>query len=108
MAGDRTGDDKRLPYIYAEKLREVFGYPSMDALRKAIRRGTFPLPTYKIGHHIVADREAVKEFFRIRREEALKAVRERVLEQGNLDIKGRPGPKRRSYVDPSPSDDAAS
>lgn len=43
------------PLLQGERLREALGYPTSEALRQAIHRGTVPVPVFEIkhrrGHH---------------------------------------------------------
>lgn len=68
-------EERRSPYLWAEELRVLFHYQSMDGLYRAIREKRFPVKTFKMANRIVADREAVKEYFRRQRAEALESVR---------------------------------
>jgi len=36
------------PMLTGESLREVLGYPSMEAMRQAVSRGTIPVPVFPI------------------------------------------------------------
>jgi hypothetical protein len=63
-----------LPYMNLNELALLFGYKDAKNVRRAIQRGNFELPTYKIHGRIVADTEVVKEFFATRRAEGLRAL----------------------------------
>ena len=57
-----------LPYFTLDEIFELFGYSSKRSAYVAIDRGCFPVPTYKVGRRIVADREVVRTFFARERE----------------------------------------
>lgn len=40
--------DQYGPVVGGESLRKALGYPSMDALRQAMSRGTLPVPVFRI------------------------------------------------------------
>lgn len=40
--------DKYGPMISGDALREVLGYPSLNAMRQAVSRGTIPIPIFSI------------------------------------------------------------
>lgn len=65
-----------LPYYDSKELAIIFNYKTTVTAVAAIKKGHFPVPTYKIGTRHAADKEVVKEFFRERREEGLKRVEE--------------------------------
>lgn len=58
-------------YIELDTLALLFGYKNKETARKAIYSGAFPVATYKLRGSWVADKEAVKEFFRRKRAEAM-------------------------------------
>ena len=60
--------------ISSDDLVELFGYANKASLYSAISRGTFPIPTYKIGKRRVADRELVDGFFARHREQGQAAL----------------------------------
>lgn len=66
----------RLPSLLmsAEELTELWGYKNQNVLYNAIKRGSFPIPTYKHGRHVVADVEVVKAYFKKKRDDGLAAV----------------------------------
>lgn len=63
-------------YLEAEDLMVLFRYKTLDSFYHAVRRGNFPIPTYKVGRRIVADREAVRLFFAEQRARGVEAVTE--------------------------------
>lgn len=63
-----------LPYLTSEDLQLLFGYRTLKCLQQAVRKGNFPVPTYKIGRFIVADKEVVREFFANQREQGLQGL----------------------------------
>lgn len=40
----------RAPFLGGKDLHEVLGYPSADAFRQALSRGTVPVPVFEIEH----------------------------------------------------------
>lgn len=60
-----------IPYLTSDDLMLLFGYKNLQTLYNAVSKGTFPIPTYKIGKYLVADREVAREFFASQRQEAL-------------------------------------
>ena len=60
-----------LPYLTLADLTLIFGYANERETRRAIRRGTLDLPTYKLLGRIVADKEVVQAFFAKKRAEGL-------------------------------------
>ena len=63
-----------LPYVLIEDLTILFNYKNVESTQRAISRGTFPVPTYRVGKRRVADREVVRAYFRKMRDEGLKEV----------------------------------
>jgi len=66
-----------LPYLTSDDLQLLFGYKTLKCLHQAVRRGKFPVPTYRIGRYIVADKEVVRAFFADQREKGLEVIRRR-------------------------------
>lgn len=66
-----------LPYLTSDDLQLLFGYRTLKCLQQAVRNGNFPVPTYKIGRYIVADKEVVRAFFADQREKGLEKIRRR-------------------------------
>ena len=64
------------PYFALVNVYQLFGYTNIASAHNAIRRGSFPVKTYKLGRTIVMDREGVREYFRRRRDEGLAALNE--------------------------------
>ena len=60
--------------VSADDLVHLFGYTSKASLYSAISRGTFPIPTYKMGKRRVAEREVVNTFFARHRDQGLAAM----------------------------------
>lgn len=56
-------------------LAPMFGVTYQTAKNK-VMAGTFPVPTYKLGRRIVADKEVVYAWFAARRERGLAVVRD--------------------------------
>jgi len=63
-----------LPFIKLDDLVYIFDYKNKAAAYMAIKRGTFPVPTYKLVNQIVADKEVVRQFFLQQREEGLASL----------------------------------
>ncbi len=76
MTDDKEKKSPKMPsfLMNAHDLTELWGYASVKVLYSAIERGTFPIPTFKHGRHVVADVEVVKAYFKKHREDGLKAV----------------------------------
>ena len=64
------------PWIALKELADLFGV-TLGSARNAIAENRFPVPTYKLGKRVVADRAVVEQFFAARRAEGLKAVTRR-------------------------------
>ena len=52
-----------LPIIELDQMTEIFGYKNIRATRHAIRRGTFPIKTFKLVGRTVAHAGLVDAFF---------------------------------------------
>jgi len=61
------------PYLTMLEIAELFGI-SKGALMNSISREKFPLPTYRLGRHRVADKQVVEAFFQARRVEGLQNI----------------------------------
>lgn len=61
------------PYMKIEELADVMGMTPKGVLN-SISRGTFPVPTYRLGKARVADRAVVQAFFEARRAEGLVSI----------------------------------
>ena len=62
-----------------DELTALFGYSSERAVKTAIQRDTFPVPTYRIGGprgRIVADTTVVNAYFDAKRDEGLAKLKE--------------------------------
>jgi len=60
----------------AADLAELWGYNNVDVLYNAIARGSFPIPTFHHGKYLVADVEVVKAYFKSKRDQGLRGVRD--------------------------------
>jgi hypothetical protein len=60
-----------IPYLTLKELAALFSYSDEDSARRALKRGTLPIPTYKLHGRIVADVEVVKAYFARKRAEGL-------------------------------------
>ena len=58
-------------FLTTEELTDLFGYASVQSVYTSISKGTFPIPTYKLGKRRVADRAVVQAFFRYHREKGM-------------------------------------
>lgn len=56
-----------MPYVYIDDLANIFNYKNKETAYKAVQAGVFPVATYRLAGQIVADREVIREFFRLRR-----------------------------------------
>ena len=63
-----------LPYVFVEDLTVLFSYKNEASTLRAISRGTFPVPTFRVGKRRAADREVLRAYFRRLRDEGLKEV----------------------------------
>lgn len=54
---------KILPILELDELAELFDYPSLRQVKRAIRAGTFPIPLFKLGKRYVAHVDAVELWF---------------------------------------------
>ena len=61
-------------YFTTEELAGLFGYANVQSVHCAISKGTFPVPTYKVGKRRVADREVVTAFFKYHREQGMQQL----------------------------------
>lgn len=64
MSSDPSGgDNNESALVSTKELAHLFAYPSVDALRRSIERGHFPIPVVKIPHRrgLFALRTAVNE-----------------------------------------------
>lgn len=70
---DVTGDEL---FFTLPELIELFQYKTVGAARVAIHKGTFPVPTYRLGRRVVADAVVVKQYFAEKRHLAKKDYNE--------------------------------
>jgi len=61
------------PFYTVEELSEILEMRSKSILN-AISAERFPIPTYKVGRHRVADREVVRQWFENQRAEGLSKI----------------------------------
>lgn len=64
------------PWLGLKEVADLFGM-TLGSARNAIAEQRFPVPTYKLGKRVVADRAVVEAFFATRRAEGLKAITRR-------------------------------
>lgn len=64
------------PWIGLKELADLFGV-TLGSARNAVAEQRFPIPTYKLGKRVVADRAVVEQFFASRRQEGLKQITRR-------------------------------
>ena len=60
-----------LPYFHLTEIYELMGYKTLRSAYGAVKRGSFPIKTYKLAHRIVADKAVVRAFFQQHRTEGL-------------------------------------
>ena len=64
--------DKHPYWVDMDDLLRLFPkYGSKNGISQAIRRGTFPVHTFRLGKHRYADKEALARYFRRIRAEAI-------------------------------------
>jgi hypothetical protein len=64
------------PWIGLKELADLLGV-TVGSARNAIAEQRFPVPTYKLGKRVVADRAVVEQFFATRRAEGLRQITRR-------------------------------
>ena len=64
------------PWMSIKELADLFGL-TLGSLRNAIAEDRFPIPTYKLGKRVVADKHVVEQFFASRRADGLKQITRR-------------------------------
>lgn len=62
------------PWVALKDVHEMYGM-TLESARNSIARGTFPVPTYKLGRLIVIDKAVHEEFFAAKREAGLRDLR---------------------------------
>jgi hypothetical protein len=70
------------PWLSLEELADLCGI-TLASLRNAIYEGRCPIPTYKLGKRVVADKEVVDLFFAKRRAEGIEQLT-RSADTGNF------------------------
>ena len=65
-------DDKLLPILEFDELVALFEYVNPRAARKAITKGTFPVPTFVLAGRTVAHVDVVDAFFESKKREGFK------------------------------------
>ena len=73
--------DRLLPVLELEELMEVFDYPNIRSVRRAIRMDKFPVPTFQLGGRTVAHVDVIDVFFKAKRKESFKWMIDRYDEQ---------------------------
>ena len=63
-----------LPIIELDQMTEIFGYKNIRATQHAIRRGTFPIKTFKLVGRTVAHAGLVDTFFERMKAEGVEAL----------------------------------
>jgi len=66
--------DLEISWVALKDVHQHYGFSSLGAARNAVAAGRFPVPTYKMGRLIVIDKVVHDEFFRRKREAALRAL----------------------------------
>lgn len=73
-----TNPDNRLtPILEFDELVEIFGYVNERAARRAVRLGTFPIPTFELAGRTVAHIDVLKKFFDEKYDEGVKDLKTR-------------------------------
>ena len=67
--------EAELPYFFLEEIVELMGYKNVRSAYHAITHKTFPIETYKLAGHIVADKQVCRAFFMQRRTEGAASLR---------------------------------
>lgn len=65
-----------LPYLDSDELQVLFAYKTKASMYNAVQKGNFPVPIYRMGRRIVADREVVRQFFERQRQAGIDALKE--------------------------------
>ena len=65
----------KLPYLTLLEVTLLFGYANERETRRALRRKTLDLPSYKLLGKIVVDREVIMAFFAKKRAEGLEELK---------------------------------
>ena len=58
-----TNPDKLLPILELDELMEIFEYPNKRSIRRAIRLGSFPVPTFELAGRTVAHVDVIDAYF---------------------------------------------
>lgn len=74
-------DDDR-NWFHLHEVATEYGYSSLASAQAAVRGGTFPVPTYKLGRRIVVDVDVHAAFFRRKRQEGLQELVRREATHG--------------------------
>lgn len=73
-----TPDNERmLPILEFEELVEIFEYKNERAARRALRLGTFPVPTFELAGRTVAHVDSIDLFFKKKAEEGIEWMEKR-------------------------------
>lgn len=73
-----TNPDTRLtPILEFDELVEIFGYVNERAARRAVRIGTFPIPTFELAGRTVAHIDVLKKFFDEKYDEGVSSLKDR-------------------------------
>ena len=65
-------DETLIPWLEIDEIYDFFGYINRRAALRAIRNGSFPVPTYIVSGRLrVVDREVFFTFFRLNRQAGL-------------------------------------
>jgi len=63
-----------LPILELDELVETFGYQNIRAAKRAIRLGTFPIPTFTLAGRVVAHVDAVAKLFEEKKKETMQQM----------------------------------
>jgi hypothetical protein len=70
-------DTRLTPILEFDELVEIFGYVNERAARRALRLGTFPIPTFELAGRTVAHVDVLDKFFKEKYDEGVKDLKDR-------------------------------
>lgn len=75
-------------WLTVEQLHAIFrNYPTVEALRAAIRRDRFPVPTFRVGRRTYAEQSVVRAYFLRMKREGEEVLGRRVKETGTVKLR---------------------
>ena len=69
-----TNPDSLLPILELDELVEIFEYTNVRAAKRALRLGSFPVPTFTLAGRVVAHKDVVERLMERMRIEALEEL----------------------------------